>query len=131
MKLSMIVPLMAYMAVTHAMETTGNAPVPHTHEPSNNDEYNTQFLIDYLNEQSGGGIDIHRREVGSSRARRAPIGCSSSAIGGSCSNCNGGGCSAFRCSAFTQWSCPSGYTHCGSEICQGGLCAGKYWCDKN
>jgi hypothetical protein len=57
-----------------------------------------------------------------------PDDCPSTAIPGNCKNCNGNGCSAFRCSAFTTWSCPSGYTYCGFEECLGGLCASRVWC---
>lgn len=44
----------------------------------------------------------------------------------SCSNCNGGGCSAGECSAFTTWNCPSGFRFAGPySSCVGGLCSSK------
>lgn len=63
--------------------------------------------------------------------RLVPSGCPSDAIEGTCSNCNSSGCGAFECSAFTHWSCPSGYTVCGYEKCASGFCTDKKWCSKN
>jgi hypothetical protein len=64
--------------------------------------------------------------------RLAPSGCPDSAIPGICSQCNGDGCSLFRCSAFTSWTCPDGYTACGYEDCLAlGFCHQKTWCAPN
>eukprot|EP01084_Bolivina_argentea_P232097 391253_1 len=78
------------------------------------DVYNTKSLVDQLSGQTG-GIDMNIRE-----RRSVPQGCSSNAVGGNCKSCNGDGCSSFRCSAFTTWSCPDGTEQCGSKTCQGG-----------
>nr|WP_211826054.1 hypothetical protein [Kistimonas asteriae] len=40
-----------------------------------------------------------------------------------CHRCNGGGCGAFECSAFTSWDkCPSGSHLCGYEHCVANFC---------
>ncbi len=40
-----------------------------------------------------------------------------------CHRCNGGGCNAFECSAFTSWDkCPSGSHLCGYEHCVANFC---------
>ncbi|WP_422442469.1 MULTISPECIES: hypothetical protein [unclassified Endozoicomonas] len=57
-----------------------------------------------------------------------PDSCPSDAVTTHCHNCNGNGCGAFKCSAFTYWDpCPDD-TFCGSERCVGGLCEDKPWC---
>ena len=72
--------------------------------------------------------DLEDNEHNGHRRLYLPDACPLDAIPGICNNCNGNGCDAFRCSAFTTWSCPAGYKYCGYESCVGGFCASKVWC---
>jgi len=88
----------------------------------------------YLMDLIPGSInnEVHQDEDGNGERKLSspPSGCSSNAIPGVCSDCNGNGCSAFRCSAFTNWKCPAGYSYCGYESCVF-TCPDKLWCDPN
>ncbi|AMO56923.1 hypothetical protein GZ77_01750 [Endozoicomonas montiporae] len=58
----------------------------------------------------------------------APGSCPDDAVTTKCRDCNGDGCGAFKCSAFTHWdTCPDD-TLCGYEKCVGGFCPDKPWC---
>ncbi|WP_419536878.1 hypothetical protein [Endozoicomonas sp.] len=56
--------------------------------------------------------------------------CTGDSFSPDCHRCNGDGCSAFRCSAFTTWDqCPKGSHVCGYETCVGNLCTQKRLCE--
>ncbi len=56
--------------------------------------------------------------------------CKGDTFSPSCHQCNGDGCGAFQCSAFTTWDqCPSGSHECGFQVCVGNLCSQKRLCE--
>jgi hypothetical protein len=127
-----------------AVEEAGTSSLELSDTPEIGDE-NATFLFDtntallhaefLLREQQRPSSDVAVESVGlesveqGGRRLGVPPQCPSNAFPGICTNCNGlDGCSAFQCSAFTNWECPSGSDMCGIETCVGGLCNSKVWC---
>ena len=56
--------------------------------------------------------------------------CTGKTFSPECHQCNGDGCGAFHCSAFTTWDkCPKGSHLCGYQTCVGNLCSQKPICE--
>ncbi|WP_419536879.1 hypothetical protein [Endozoicomonas sp.] len=57
-------------------------------------------------------------------------GCTGETFSPDCHQCNGDGCSPFRCSAFTTWDqCPKGSHQCDYEVCASHFCTNKPICE--
>ena len=67
--------------------------------------------------------DSSFHDLNSQRPRSCPPG----AIPAVCEKCQDDGCSAFKCSAFTKWTCPPTHFVCGIEHCAF-TCPAKLWC---
>ena len=57
-------------------------------------------------------------------------GCTGDTFSPECHQCNGDGCGAFHCSAFTTWDkCPKGSHQCDYEVCASHFCTNKPICE--